>query len=408
MHEGALVTIAIATVVAICMYVWVSKTDARVREAKYVAGMYSDSIRREWTRIQRLKQFKEEQDAIVRERAYSRAKAMFDTIRQSRSMGPFEKVSELMKLYKRGLFPSIRPDEHMAKKCARCIAMYAPNSKVAMKHEAMRILLEPEIHDVDIQSDSPPAFQRYGHEAIDECLRIGTKERVLTRLKRAPPQPPRVPLQEQELRVQDDTQNSHDHGVVRSICEKIKTRNITKVPETAVDKTTRDVQYHIANHRCMVSDDAKARALTALESLGSEVYHPEFLVDEASALHHIWKDAPDKDSVVLQLAEMVENGGVVCHTGKMARIIGCLDTTCDDIIQPIWAIKAKLLHTAASIRDAVLQHASDTQKQAYEMGLEDDLKHKMIDRFRSSSKDEVLLLQPTIAQNLLEEIESGF
>jgi len=380
---------------------WVKTSDRRIQSAKVSAQKTSQYVLDEWNRLLKLKAWKEQRDHLARQSFFTQLETMFENIQASNELSPFEKLGSLLKLYKRGFYPYIEPDNDMATKCARCIIKYAPMHMYREKYEAQQILLDDSVNNVDISRDSISPYSRYGDACIEECMRVSTKERVMFRLRREPDEP--VAPRTENTRIENDPQNSHDHSVVRSIRKKME--GFSEYPESKHESTKQNIHEYII--ACDLNDDVKIRAIETLSSLDTETRHPTLKMTENDILVNVWENTNVKDNVIIQLAECVEHGNIVCHTGKCGRLVSALDTA-EGEIQPMWAIKQKLMNRAMKIRTEVLSSSGQQQRSMYENGTDTELQRKMIERFERDAREDIAHLDSSIQHSVLNEMNEAF
>jgi hypothetical protein len=134
---------------------------------------------------------------------------------------------------------------------------------------------------------------------------------------------------------------------------------LDKLPATGDDSYEKIVDYVLTSD---ASESVKSDALAVLDTLSNQT-HSTLETSEREALDKIWnaidgfEDSKKSDArqiLVGQLASGVEDGAVVCSTGKIARIVGTLDGLTPDVpvIKPTWALREEIGTLAAKIRDA--------------------------------------------------------
>lgn len=385
-------------IIAVIFWVWIRRTDTNIRMSKRAAFDTVEFANREWERLLAIRQWKTERDQKTRFEMHRKIENMFTETMNS-NQNPFEKLAKLMKFYKTGFFPYLRPNAYMAKKCASCIAKYAPRNLYGLKFEAQQLLLDDEINKLDISPDAVDPFAHFGESCIEDCLRIRTKENVLIRLRRKPdtetPRAPRRPIE-------NDAQNSHDHGVVRSVKKIMDEEKFREYSD--FDRIDQEIRASII--ACDVSDDAKVCALETLDTLDDETVHPTLQMTEKNILQNVWKKC-DPETTILQLASCIENGAVVCHTGKCTRMVSALDSGRKNSVQPMWSVKQQLMNKALKIRSNVLSSSSKSEQENYESGT-GNLREKMIDRFERETRSDFSHLDNKIRHSVMNEIIEGF
>jgi hypothetical protein len=155
-----------------------------------------------------------------------------------------------------------------------------------------------------------------------------------------------------------DAQNVHDHGIVNITKKNIEQLKINNNIDGVSDF---DPVVHAIIELKDVNPDEKMDALHVIEKMTDHV-HSSFHISEKDALRFVWKkimSAPDNsrnnliESLAKQLASAVENGYIVCSSGKISRIMATLDGYehgNTESVRPMWAIKDEIGNIAAKIR----------------------------------------------------------
>jgi len=127
---------------------------------------------------------------------------------------------------------------------------------------------------------------------------------------------------------------------------------------------------------------------------------------EVNALRGVWntiKTSEHRENLVetlaKQLASGVENGGTVCSSGKIARIVSTLDGTSNIITsRPMWVVREEIASLAAKIRE---EYASR----------EDEDEDVAVRHFEQRVKDEYvekLGMNPALIEQIVQEYAAGF
>jgi hypothetical protein len=113
---------------------------------------------------------------------------------------------------------------------------------------------------------------------------------------------------------------------------------------------------------------------------------------------------------VKQLASGVENGVVVCNTGKISRMLSTFDGVKEDIsVKPMWAIKEEMSVLASKVRDDVLKDAPENERESYENGSDNTgLEQKMIKEFRNIVTKDYIENGPKLNKTIMEPIISSY
>jgi hypothetical protein len=259
-------------------------------------------------------------------------------------------------IYQTGLYPTYLPNEDMAceiyKYASRC-----PDGKIAGLAQAkfMETRMKP-INLMDRGGQHLPA--KY---AIQVCnvadahinsLPSSAFEKPIGK----EPEPQRrfvAPAHDHNAN-RVDFQNVHDHGVTTITKRNVQALQAHVNPNTPYERVIQDVKGCIAR-QSSVSNREKEDALRTLESLSTNT-HSTYNVSEQEALAGVWekiqKSHPNqKETLVKQLASAVENGHVVCSSGKIARIIATFDGVTNESVKPLWALREELNNTAAKMRE---------------------------------------------------------
>ena len=125
------------------------------------------------------------------------------------------------------------------------------------------------------------------------------------------------------------------------------------LPEGSRDRSE-DIQTAILN--AGMSPEDTENAMHVMLSLSGNV-HSGLDVTELEAASKVLARfdelGADTEVFARQLASAVENGTVVCSTGKIARILGSLDgIDASNALKPTWIVREELMGLAAKIRDS--------------------------------------------------------
>lgn len=302
---------------------------------------------------------------------------------------------ELLRLgdmYRRGMYPEYRPNTDLALRLFKT-ACASPDAAVAGMAQAKFIECRlGELDPVDVAGRDPPTL--YGESAIQHARRrfqnaTGADRprwinpAVVVRTFHANPEI-HATIEAVPPLVYGDTQNVHDHGVVKAL-----QRTLEDLPPEDSHASQSVTQYILDSQ---LSAETKSDALDVLESL-NVAPHSAFGASERSALERVWtaiQELPEdrrddaKDVLVSQLASGIEHGNIVCSTGKIARIVGTLDGLTDDPgIKPMWAVREEIASLAAKVRDEdgtsddFAQRAHDTYVR--DLGLQSDIVRPIVE-----------------------------
>jgi len=195
-----------------------------------------------------------------------------------------------------------------------------------------------------------------------------------------------------------DSQNVHDHSVV-SIAKK----NLESISNNIQNNNTKQDIINKVRNSILINQDLNneetSNALLVLENLTTKK-HSQFNKTEIDILVDVWNKIDNENNLTLknnlietlgkQLASGVENGSVVCSTGKIIRILGTLDGIEDKIIEttkPIWILKEEIAQLASKVRDDLLDKLNSSQIIAYNEGKNPELDEKMRTTFRKLAEE---------------------
>jgi len=359
-------------------------------------------------------------------------------------------------IYRKGAFPRFLPNNDLAIKCYKIAAM-CPNGNLAGLSQGKYIEAMTQSIDV-IDKDGVALPTKYGHMACElafsriKSIPLQMTERPKMMLQRAVelpelpelqqfPQFPQlhrlvddynefifddppitiVPVPVPEFAFSTDAQNVHDHAVMsiaRTNLKVIKLHDLEKTSRNNAE--TLNTVHDIINANDELSSQQKSDALLVLTKLGNK--KTSFGESEQDVLTTVMtKISNEKDDVIKQnltetlgkqLASGVENGSVVCSTGKILRILGTLDGTDDmEQIRPIWALKEEIGTLAATIRDKHVSRLNYDEKEAYDRGELQDIEANMKKEYNESAEQiyfEKLNMSKAIVQPIIQMYEDAF
>lgn len=282
---------------------------------------------------------------------------------------------EAGEIYMRGEFPTYLPNTQLAQDLFR-VALACPRGAVSGIAQSRYIeSRESRMDAVDMAgAELPDTYgQRMIHiatyrirnvppSAFETPVPMYTPEQRPARVTQTPVVVPiDIPV---DRIVHNDLQNVHDHSVVHA------TRHILENIEKN-DKNDRNSRPEIESALLdsALNDDDKIRALAVLDSLTTKTHHSSFKMTETDALNAVWSKIQGMDTsmksnvtetLLHQLASGVENGHVVCSTGKIARFVGALDGIGDNEVKlrPMWAVRDEL-GTMASKKRGNGEHSEE-------------------------------------------------
>ena len=261
-------------------------------------------------------------------------------------------VLDMADVYRKGRFPTYRPNKGLALELYK-LASGCPDPGVAGAAQLKYI----ECRGETIASEDLAGLEIHPGYAFTVVQHAKTKIQATphvefqrpTRPAYVSPEPPQPPIHT----ISSDAQNVHDHGVTRSMHAILQS-----IPETQDDSYEQIVDYVLTSD---ASETDKSDALAVLDTLSNQT-HSTLETSEREALNKVWttidsfensKKSDARQVLLGQLASGVEDGAVVCSTGKIARIVGTLDGLTPDVpaIRPTWALREELGTLASKIRD---------------------------------------------------------
>lgn len=292
------------------------------------------------------------------------------------SQDPWGDLLSMGDIYRAGVYPRYLPNASMALECYQTASM-APDPRIAglARAKMADMLLNPNVDTGGAREHLP---ENYGRRA---CQMARTRHYVTyTPPTRTPP-----------VQHHRDAQNVHDHAVVRTVFNNLKTMKAEE-PSNAVER----VRDCVLNLDALTPDD-KTKALMTLDDLNDSHEHSTFGVTETEALGRTWAKIQDtqdartranlEEMLGRQLASAVENGHVVCSTGKISRIVDTFQGITEDIekTRPMSVVSEELGTLAAKVREDVLRKCGPVDRHRYESGQAPDLESKMKETFRENA-----------------------
>lgn len=285
---------------------------------------------------------------------------------------------EAGEIYMRGDFPTYLPNTQLAQDIFR-VALTCPRG--AVSGIAQSRYIESRVSRMDASDMAGAALpdtygQRMIHiathrirnvppSAFETPVPMYTPEQRPARITHEPVVVPiDIPV---ERIVHNDLQNVHDHSVVHATRHILE--NIEKNDQN--DRNSRP-EIESALLDSALNDDDKIRALAVLDSLNVNT-HSSFKMTETEALNAVWSKIQSMDTsmksnvtetLLHQLASGVENGHIVCSTGKIARFVGALDGLGNNEVKlrPMWAVRDEL-GTMASKKRGSDNHSEDRSRE---------------------------------------------
>ena len=183
----------------------------------------------------------------------------------------------------------------------------------------------------------------------------------------------------QDVRIRNYSENVHDHNLNDFAKASIENLREAYPSKEIDDKDKNRIKEEIISLIENSGADGQKRrnAFKVIGSL-SDFKHSRFGLSEKDAMALVWNRINHKvnkdrineltNNLINNLDSGVERGLVVCSTGKIMRLLGCLDN-CDAedyvMLKPSWAINDEIAGTTSRIRDEILGSVNDKVKQDY-------------------------------------------
>lgn len=174
----------------------------------------------------------------------------------------------------------------------------------------------------------------------------------------------------------NDSQNVHDTGINSTISTSIKALQDNTPLRVSARASCQQIRDYLNR---LPDNDKKNNALQTLsfiERNNTDVVSCN--MKELEVLQLVWnriQQSPDKDvlteNLVDQLAESVENGGVVCTTGRYTRLIDSLNYV-DPLVnvRPLWAINDEIVKRSGVLFNEYINGLSEADRNIYDNDLD--------------------------------------
>jgi hypothetical protein len=188
-----------------------------------------------------------------------------------------------------------------------------------------------------------------------------------------------------QVQVNNDAQNVHSTTVLNCVSKMLQ--ESASVPRVSFDAAADRVLDAALRTQCDLT-----KVQRVLSSLNDE-RHSRFDKSDREVFEIVVskiESEPDEakrnnllEVMCHQLESAVENGSVVCSTGRIVRIVSVYDGMSDDkvLIIPEWALDQELANMALRVRESVMSKASEEERAAYESGQSNELAEKMTFQF---------------------------
>jgi hypothetical protein len=342
-----------------------------------------------------------------------------DLLLQFEETSSWDTLIAMGDIYRKGAYPRFKSDKLSAIECYKVAAM-CPDGKVAGLAQIKYIeTFEEDILDIDNHGDDLPTYYSDAICKLAKEIIMNTPYNIFNRPKNTNMTNDVIPFIHDTLnnntfaiftrpRVQNttetavyknDLQNVHDHSVSHITKKNVNYLKDHYIAESNKTNTTKqEIIDQILTHPDL-SNIVKGNALLVLDNLNNKEKHSTYNVTEEEALDLIWnkinktKKPNDKNNLVEILAKQldtgVENGHVVCSSGKIARIVGTLDGIDENITKskPMWVLKDEIGTLAGKIMNSNHNNPKETFRQEViktyieELKLEPNIVNKIIEEY---------------------------
>ena len=277
-------------------------------------------------------------------------------------------------VYARGYYPYYHSNPKAAIDCYRAAASCEPKITRICEDKILDVI-KHKIHDED--DVGAPLPVKYAENAVLRKRGRGVSVRKRKRdLKKM-------------LKPEIDYQNVHDSVVVSNIKRQIET--IKDNDNKTYDKINDFKSYIVKNDE--LSDEDKSNALKVIETLGEEE-HSNFKINEKDALcktlMNIEKNENQdnlKYTLVKNLSSGVDNGVVVCSTGKISRILQVNQFVNGETVMDEPTLKTIVCDVASNVRNKILSSIPNDKFVLYNTYGDDEIGALMKKEFDEEMKD---------------------
>lgn len=320
-------------------------------------------------------------------------KTLCDQIKTQPAIG-WDKLLAIADMYHKGAYPRFAPNKTMAAKIYEAIATTCTHSNLANIAHVKYAEISVEGNDVDIHGNQLPV--QFGEDALHAILNYKPSNNSFL-LWQKPPQTPKTTFK-------SDLQNVHDHSVLSIVKKNIDAYKSTPGIIEHID--CRDNVRHDIVINNNISHEEKFNAIKALDSI-SKKKNPRFGVSELEVLNVVWgriQATPSEDKrtnlaemLTKQLASAIENGFVVCSSGKISRLIGTFDGI-DDQPQsrPLWALNEEIAHLANQVREKHISKLTSHDPDGVIERMKDDFRSTVLKEYVETLGMDKTVLDPMI------------
>ena len=187
----------------------------------------------------------------------------------------------------------------------------------------------------------------------------------------------------------NDLQNVHDHSVnniIKSNIELLKKKyNILELN----NEQLHDIFYNKIFEDNGLSEEQRYNIIHVLQNL-TNIKHNYFDISELDSLKYIYEYIKNQQNpnellhiLFIELANCIENGFIICTTGKISHIVSIMDGLDNDFnsIKPIYIIKNEIQNLAHIIRKNTINNSSQIEVNTYINNINDILYEKMKNEF---------------------------
>lgn len=259
-------------------------------------------------------------------------------------------------IYRKGAFPRFLPNEQLAMQIYK-VAATSPDKQVSGLGQSK--FMECWYDSIKAEDKAGVHLPTIYGETLCELAEVA----ILSTPWYLFEKPKTQPEEELEILIIDtppvityrsDAQNVHDHSVTH-----ITKHNIDKIKVSSPMKDEASIRDAILNQDLPAT--VKEDALHVLDNLTDHT-HSTFEISERDALSTVWDTISNtqdpqvqanlKETLTKQLACAVENGHIVCSSGKITRIMSTLEgTDTYEPVRPTWALREELGALAVKTRD---------------------------------------------------------
>jgi hypothetical protein len=192
-----------------------------------------------------------------------------------------------------------------------------------------------------------------------------------------------------------DNQNVHDTAVNNSVRNMVE-RLLEIIPKKEFEDAKDEVVNFILNHKYDGNNGDKAVDVLDVISRNDIVLENIFKLSEFDILALVYArckgDKEKEESLISAIVDAYENGGVVCTTGRINRIVSSLSSIDEEVGEPVMTkemIRNEAFSKAGRIRDEMLEGKSDEFKKKYNSGDEDEEVKVFVDEVKNKITFEI-------------------